>query len=193
MQSSSVEEQPHDLLRVGDQAQVFLAKNGYFSPPHWAEFWNSPKTASISATLITRILLILTGEDKHITVQDSVKKLANNSPGPIPELQRFPDLDADNIRISTFFVLPFIDPPFCDFLPFYIFSLTATHVIRCYKILSPRHGTLRHSTNSTQPFLPSNLLLVDSSVSDRRPSLSLPLPRSIRLLGRYGVTFHSYG
>ena len=83
------EESSQDLLKTGETASIFFQKpTASLDPARYEEFWKKLKPASYIATLITKILAMCTGEDKHVQLYDRVKALVSNSLGPIPEVQR---------------------------------------------------------------------------------------------------------
>jgi len=58
----NTEESSQDLLRIGDLAHQFLAKGAALDGTKYSEFFiPTPKVASFSAILLTRLLHILTG------------------------------------------------------------------------------------------------------------------------------------
>lgn len=93
-----IEETNADLLKVTENAQLFLGKTGYLSPGQYAEFWLGPKIASLGTVLLSRILMTLTGEDKTSSLGEIVKKITSNAIPPVPDLTKLPELDAEDIH-----------------------------------------------------------------------------------------------
>lgn len=83
------EESSQDLLKCGETASIFFQKaNVALDPARFEEFWKKLKPASYAATLITKLIAMLTGEDKHVQLYDKVKALVSNSLGPVPDIPR---------------------------------------------------------------------------------------------------------
>jgi len=91
------EESSQDLLKCGETASIFFQKANFgLDVARYEEFWKRLKPASYAATLITKLISMLTGEDKHVQLYDRVKALVSNNLGPVPDIPR-PDGDITSI------------------------------------------------------------------------------------------------
>jgi hypothetical protein len=96
-----LEESSQDLLKCGETASIFFQKaSATLDPTRYEEFWKKVKPASYLATLITKLIAMYTGEDKHVQLYDKVKALVSNSLGPVPEVPRH-EPDINSILVST--------------------------------------------------------------------------------------------
>lgn len=94
------EESSQDLLKCGETASIFFQRpTASLDPARYEEFWKKLKPASYISTLITKLIAIYTGEDRHIQLYDKVKALVSNNVGPVPEVQR----QDDNSSILSFY------------------------------------------------------------------------------------------
>lgn len=83
------EESSQDLLKCGETASIFFQKPSVsLDPARFEEFWKKLKPASYASTLMTRLIAVYTGEDKHVQLYDKVKALVSNSLGPVPDVLR---------------------------------------------------------------------------------------------------------
>jgi hypothetical protein len=92
-----IEENNNDLLKMAENAQLFLGKSTNMNPPQYAEFWLSPKIASFGTVLLSKILMAITGEEKTTSITELIKKITNNCVPPVPELTKLPEVDAEDI------------------------------------------------------------------------------------------------
>lgn len=94
------EESSQELLKCGETASIFFQKPSVsLDPARYEEFWKKLKPASYASTLMTKLIAMYTGEDKHVQLYDKVKALVSNSLGPVPELLR-QDVDSSSTSLQ---------------------------------------------------------------------------------------------
>lgn len=100
-----IEENNIDLLKIAENAQLYMGKSTHMNPPNYAEFWLSPKIASLGTVLLSKILMAITGEEKTTSITELIKKMTNNSVPPVPELTKLPEVDGEDILLPLSFCL----------------------------------------------------------------------------------------
>lgn len=78
----------HSLLMCAELASFLFKKEGVLEPNKFVDFWATLRGASYISTLIMKYIIAMTGEEKHATLVDVVKRLSQGNLSSLPEVRQ---------------------------------------------------------------------------------------------------------
>lgn len=93
------------LSLLAELTNFFFKREGVLDSSRFVDFWATMRGSSYVSTLVMKSIIAITGEEKHASLADVVKRLSNGSLSSLPEIRRT-DIDSEgmfhlNIKIFT--------------------------------------------------------------------------------------------
>lgn len=73
------------LLTLSEFVNYFLKNDGVLDQSRFLDFWQSMRGASYISILILKYIITLTGEEKHVSLVDVVKRLSSGTLSSLPD------------------------------------------------------------------------------------------------------------
>lgn len=74
-----------NLLILSEFVNYFLKNDGVLDQSRFIDFWQSMRGASYISILILKYIITLTGEEKHVSLIDVVKRLSSGTLSSLPD------------------------------------------------------------------------------------------------------------